>query len=299
MPVLRGWNSAYSRPVTATLMDGKALAARIREEVASEVAAFPRPIGLATVLVGDDPASDVYIRMKHKATVEVGIEARDLRLPEETSEAELLALVSELNADDAIDGILVQLPLPGQIDEGKVIRAVDPVKDVDGFHPFNAGLLLAGTPGHVPGTPLGVLALLDEYGVELVGAEAVVIGRSDIVGKPVALLLLHRHATVTICHSRTRDLAAEAARADVLVAAVGVPGIVRPEMVKPGAAVVDVGINRTEAGLVGDVDPAVSEQAGQLTPVPGGVGPMTIAMLLRSTVRAAKYRLGELAHPAA
>jgi methylenetetrahydrofolate dehydrogenase (NADP+) / methenyltetrahydrofolate cyclohydrolase len=280
-------------------MDGKALAARIREEVAREVAAFPRPIGLATVLVGDDPASDVYIRMKHKATVEVGIEARDLRLPEETSEAELLALVRELNADDAIDGILVQLPLPGQIDEGKVIRTVDPVKDVDGFHPVNAGLLLAGTPGHVPGTPLGVLALLDEYGVELKGAEAVVIGRSDIVGKPAALLLLHRHATVTICHSRTRDLAAEAARADVLVAAVGVPGIVKAEMVKPGAAVVDVGINRTESGLVGDVDPAVVERAGLLTPVPGGVGPMTIAMLLQSTVRAAKYRVGELAHPAA
>jgi methylenetetrahydrofolate dehydrogenase (NADP+) / methenyltetrahydrofolate cyclohydrolase len=195
-------------PVTATPMDGKALAARIREEAAREVEAFPRPIGLATVLVGDDPASDVYIRMKHKATVEVGIEARDLRLPTETTEDELLALVRELNSDDAIDGILVQLPLPEQIDEGRVIRAVDPVKDVDGFHPVNAGLLLTGTPGHVPGTPLGVLALLDEYGVELKGANAVVIGRSDIVGKPVALLLLHRHATVTICHSRTRDLAA-------------------------------------------------------------------------------------------
>jgi methylenetetrahydrofolate dehydrogenase (NADP+)/methenyltetrahydrofolate cyclohydrolase len=280
-------------------MDGKALAARIRAEVAREVEAFPRPIGLATVLVGDDPASDVYIRMKHKATVEVGIEARDLRLPADTTEEELLALVRELNADDAIDGILVQLPLPGQIDEGRVIRTVDPVKDVDGFHPVNAGLLLAGTPGHVPGTPLGVLALLDEYGVELQGAEAVVIGRSDIVGKPAALLLLHRHATVTICHSRTRDLAGAAARADVLVAAVGVPGIVTQAMVKPGAAVVDVGINRTEEGLVGDVDPAVAEAAGLLTPVPGGVGPMTIAMLLRSTVRAARYRLGELAHPAA
>ena len=190
-------------------MDGKALAARIRAEVAAEVAAFPRPIGLATVLVGDDPASDVYIRMKQKATLEVGIAGRDVRLPEETTEAELLDLVAELNADDAIDGILVQLPLPGQIDEGRVIRAVDPVKDVDGFHPVNAGLLLAGTPAHVPGTPLGVLALLDEYGVELEGANATVIGRSDIVGKPAALLLLHRHATVTICHSRTRDLAAE------------------------------------------------------------------------------------------
>jgi methylenetetrahydrofolate dehydrogenase (NADP+)/methenyltetrahydrofolate cyclohydrolase len=280
-------------------MDGKALAARIREEVAREVEAFPRPIGLATVLVGDDPASDVYIRMKHKATVEVGIEARDLRLPTETAQDDLLAFVRELNSDDAIDGILVQLPLPEQIDEGRVIRAVDPVKDVDGFHPVNAGLLLAGTPGHVPGTPLGVLALLDEYGVELKGANAVVIGRSDIVGKPVALLLLHRHATVTICHSRTRDLAAETARADVVVAAVGVPGIVTPEMVRRGAAVVDVGINRTENGLLGDVDPAVAERAGLLTPVPGGVGPMTIAMLLRSTIRAARYRLKELAHPAA
>ena len=283
--------------MAATLMDGKALAARIRAEVAAEVAAFPRAIGLATVLVGDDPASDVYIRMKHKATLEVGIEARDLRLPAETGEAELLDLVAELNADDGIDGILVQLPLPGQIDEGRVINAVDPVKDVDGFHPVNAGLLLAGNPAHVPGTPLGVLALLDEYEVELKGANAVVIGRSDIVGKPAALLLLHRHATVTICHSRTRDLAAEASRADVIVAAVGVPGVVTPAMVKPGAAVVDVGINRTEDGLVGDVDPAVAERAGLLTPVPGGVGPMTIAMLLQSTVRAARYRTGLLAHP--
>src|SRR5829696_8402183 len=288
---------AYSR-VVATWMDGKALAARFREEVAREVDAFSRPIGLATVLVGDDPASDVYIRMKHKATLEVGIEARDLRLPARTTEEELLALVTELNADEAIDGILVQLPLPEQIDEGRVIRAVDPVKDVDGFHPVNAGLLLAGTPGHVPGTPLGVLALLDEYGVELRAANAVVIGRSDIVGKPVALLLLHRHATVTICHSRTRDLAAHALRADVIVAAVGVPGLVRPELVKEGAAVIDVGITRTENGLVGDVDPAVAERAGLLTPVPGGVGPMTIAMLLRSTVRAARYRLKEVAHPA-
>ena len=282
----------------ATPMDGKALAARIRAEVAVAVAAFERPIGIATVLVGDDPASDVYIRMKHKATLEVGMEARDLRLPEKTAEDELLALVAELNADPAIDGILVQLPLPAHIDEGRVIRAVDPLKDVDGFHPVNAGLLLAGTPGHVPGTPLGVLELLDEYGVELQGANAVVVGRSDIVGKPVALLLLHRHATVTICHSRTRDLAAETSRADVLVAAVGVPGIVTTGMVKEGAAVVDVGINRTEAGLVGDVADDVAERAGLLTPVPGGVGPMTIAMLLRSTLRAARYRTGVLAHPA-
>ncbi|MDX6399038.1 MAG: methylenetetrahydrofolate dehydrogenase / methenyltetrahydrofolate cyclohydrolase [Gaiellaceae bacterium] len=285
--------------MAATLMDGKALAARIRAEVAREVAAFPRPIGLATVLVGDDPASDVYIRMKHKATIEVGIDARDIRLQDATSEQELLTLVGDLNADDAIDGILVQLPLPGQIDEGRIIRAVDPVKDVDGFHPVNAGLLVAGTPGHVPGTPLGVIELLDAYDVELQGANAVVIGRSDIVGKPVALLLLHRNATVTICHSRTRDLAAETCRADILVAAVGVPGVVQPEMVKEGAAVIDVGITRTEDGIRGDVAPEVAERAGLLTPVPGGVGPMTIAMLLRSTVRAARYRTGALAHPAA
>ena len=279
-------------------MDGKALAARIRADVAREVEEFGRSIGLATVLVGDDPASDVYIRAKHKATLEVGMEARDLRLPASTSEEELLGVVAELNADDGIDGILVQLPLPGGIDEGRAIRAVDPVKDVDGFHPVNAGLLLAGTPAHVPGTPLGILALLDEYEVELEGANAVVIGRSDIVGKPVALLLLHRHATVTVCHSRTRDFAAHAARADVIVAAVGVPGIVRPELVQEGAAVVDVGINRTAAGIVGDVDPGVAARAGLLTPVPGGVGPMTVAMLLRSTVRAARYRTGALAHPA-
>jgi methylenetetrahydrofolate dehydrogenase (NADP+) / methenyltetrahydrofolate cyclohydrolase len=285
--------------MAATLMDGKALGARIRAEVAREVKAFGRPIGLATVLVGDDPASDVYIRLKHKASLEVGIEARDLRLPATTTQEDLLSLVAELNADDAVDGILVQLPLPDGLDERRVINAIDPLKDVDGIHPVNAGLLLAGTPGHVPGTPLGVLELLDEYGVELEGANAVVIGRSDIVGKPVALLLLHRHATVMICHSRTRDLAAETARADVLVAAVGVRGIVQPGMVKEGAAVIDVGITRTDAGIVGDVAPEVAERAGFLTPVPGGVGPMTIALLLESTIRAARYRAGSLAHPGA
>ncbi|MBA2462052.1 MAG: bifunctional 5,10-methylenetetrahydrofolate dehydrogenase/5,10-methenyltetrahydrofolate cyclohydrolase [Actinobacteria bacterium] len=279
-------------------MDGKALAARIRAEVAGEVAALGR-LGLATILVGDDPASDVYIRAKHKASAEVGIEARDVRLLETTSEAELLRTVAELNADDGIDGILVQLPLPAGLDEAKVIRAVDPVKDVDGFHPLNAGQLYLGDPGHVGGTPLGVIALLEEYGVELQGAEAVVIGRSDIVGKPVAHLLLQRHATVTICHSRTRDLAAEVARADVLVAAVGVPGIVRPEMVKQGACVIDVGITRTEEGLRGDVAPEAAERAGLITPVPGGVGPMTVAMLLRNTVLAARFRRKELAFPGA
>ena len=273
----------------AVIMDGKSLAARIRTEVAAEVASFG-PVGLATVLVGDDPASDVYIRGKHKACAEVGIEARDIRLPADTPEADVLALLEELNADDAVDGLLVQLPLPAHIDEARVIRAVDPAKDVDGFHPVNAGELYLGHPLHVGGTPLGVMALLDEYDVPLVGAEAVVIGRSAIVGKPVAHLLLQRHATVTICHSRTRDLAAHVRRADIVVAAVGQPHIVTAEMVKAGAAVIDVGITRTDAGLVGDVDPAVGERAAFLTPVPGGVGPMTIAMLLRSTVRAARLR---------
>ncbi len=277
-------------------MDGKALAARVREALAPQVAELGE-IGLATVLVGDDSASDVYIRAKHKAAGEVGIEARDLRLPASTSEEELLRVVADLNADDGVDGILVQLPLPAGSDEARVIRAVDPAKDVDGFHPLNAGLLYLGRPTFVPGTALGVLELLDEYGVELEGAHAVVVGRSDIVGKPVSLLLLHRHATVTMCHSRTRELGAEIARADVVVAAVGVPGLVRADAVKEGACLIDVGITRTDAGLVGDIDPAAAERAALLTPVPGGVGPMTVAMLLRNTVRAARYRRGELAFP--
>jgi methylenetetrahydrofolate dehydrogenase (NADP+) / methenyltetrahydrofolate cyclohydrolase len=284
--------------MAATLMNGKALAARLRDEVKSEVAELGG-IGLATVLVGDDPASDVYIRAKHKASAEVGIDARDVRLPETASEAEVLETVQRLNADDDVDGLLVQLPLPGDIDEAKVIRAVDPIKDVDGFHPVNAGQLYLGEPGHVGGTPLGIVALLEEYDVPLQGANAVVLGRSDIVGKPVAHLLLQRHATVTICHSRTRDLAGEIARADVLVAAVGVAGIVQPEMVKEGACVVDVGITRTDDGLRGDVAPEAAERAGLLTPVPGGVGPMTVAMLLRNAVRAARFRRGELAFPGA
>jgi methylenetetrahydrofolate dehydrogenase (NADP+) / methenyltetrahydrofolate cyclohydrolase len=283
--------------MAATIMDGKALAARVRAEVAAEVAGLGA-IGLATVLVGEDPASDVYIRMKQKASEEVGIRGRDLRLVKTTTQAQLLDVVAGLNADDGVDGILVQLPLPEQIDEAAVIRTIDPVKDVDGFHPLNAGQLYLGRPTHVPATPTGVLALLDEYRVELQGAHAVVVGRSDIVGKPVALLLLQRHATVTICHSRTRDLAAEVERADVLVAAVGRPGVVTAAMVKEGATVVDVGINRTDGGIVGDVAPDAAERAGLITPVPGGVGPMTIAMLLRSTVLAARYSRGELAFPA-
>ena len=277
-------------------MDGKALAERIRGEVADEVAELGH-VGLATVLVGDDPASDVYIRMKHKAAIEAGIDARDLRLPADTPEDDVLALVAELNADDEIDGILVQLPLPGHIDETRVTYAVAPHKDVDGFHPVNAGNLYLGTPLHVPATPAGCMALLVEYGVDPVGSEAVVIGRSEIVGRPAAMLLLQAHATVTICHSRTKDLAAEVGRADIVVAAVGVPGIVTPGMVKPGAAVLDVGLTRTDEGIRGDVDPAVAEVAGLLTPMPGGTGPMTIALLLRSAIKAARYRRGVLAYP--
>jgi methylenetetrahydrofolate dehydrogenase (NADP+) / methenyltetrahydrofolate cyclohydrolase len=273
----------------ATLMDGKALADRIRAEVAEEVKQLGH-LGLSTVLVGDDPASDTYIRLKHKAATEVGIAARDYRLAEDTSEAELLELITQLNADDGVDGILVQLPLPPQIDEHQAIEAVDPAKDVDGFHPINAGKLLLGHEGLVAATPTGIMALLDEHNVQLEGADAVVVGRSNIVGKPVSILLLARHATVTICHSRTADLGARTRTADVLVVAVGQAGLVTPEMVKEEATVVDVGMNRTDEGLRGDVDPAVVEKAGLMTPVPGGVGPMTIASLLRNTVRAARLR---------
>jgi methylenetetrahydrofolate dehydrogenase (NADP+)/methenyltetrahydrofolate cyclohydrolase len=277
-------------------MDCKALAERIRGEVAREIAELGH-VGLATVLVGDDPASDVYIRLKQRAAVEAGIDARDIRLDASTSEDEVLALVHDLNEDDEVDGILVQLPLPSQIDETTVTYAVAPHKDVDGFHPVNAGNLYLGTPLHVPATPAGCMALLAEYGVDPKGKNAVVIGRSEIVGRPAAMLLLHAHATVTICHSRTVDLGAEVRRADIVVAAVGVPGIVTADMVKPGAAVVDVGLTRTEEGIRGDVDPAVAEVAGLLTPMPGGTGPMTIALLLESAVKAARYRRGLLAYP--
>jgi methylenetetrahydrofolate dehydrogenase (NADP+)/methenyltetrahydrofolate cyclohydrolase len=283
--------------MAATIMDGRALAERIRAEVAAEVKTLGGTFGLATVLVGDDPASDIYIRNKHKAAREAGIAAQDHRLPSETSEDEVLALIAGLNEDDAIDAILVQMPLPSGIDENRVIRAVEPIKDVDGFHPFNAGQLYLGEPTHVPATPLGILALLDEYGVKLEGAKAVVIGRSEIVGKPVAHLLLQENATVTVCHSRTPDLGVEARQADVLVVAAGRRGLVQAEDVKERATVVDVGINRTDDGIVGDVDPAAAERAAFITPVPGGVGPMTIAMLLRSTVRAALYRRNLLAFP--
>jgi len=280
----------------ATLMEGGPLAVRIRAEVAEEVRELGE-LGLATIQVGEDEASRIYLRRKHEAAAEAGIASHDHKLPAETSEAELLALIRDLNADESIDGILVQLPLPDHLDEARAISAVDPRKDVDGFHPQNAGRLYLGRPTLVPATPLGIMALLAEHRIHLEGARAVVVGRSDIVGKPVALLLLGANATVTICHSRTAELQRHTLDADVLVAAVGVPGIIAPDMVKQGAVVVDVGINRTEAGVVGDVDPDVAETAAFLTPVPGGVGPMTIAMLLRNTVRAARYRRGLLAFP--
>ncbi len=277
-------------------MQGAPLAARIRSEVAEEVRELGG-LGLVTVQVGEDPASTIYLRLKHEAAQEAGIASDDRKVPEDISEEDLLALVSELNADDDVDGILVQLPLPPKLDEERIIRAIDPVKDVDGLHPFNAGELYLGRPRLVPATPLGIMALFAEHRIHLEGAEAVVVGRSDIVGKPIAHLLLQANATVTICHSRTADLARYTLEADVLVAAVGSTEVVTADMVKQGAAVVDVGINRTENGIVGDVAPAAAEVAAFLTPVPGGVGPMTIAMLLQNTVKAARYRRGLLAFP--
>lgn len=282
--------------MAAKLMDGTALAAKVRARVQEEVAELGE-LGLATVLVGDDPASQIYIRLKHKAAEEVGIRPIDRRLPADTPEEDVLELVGELNEDDEVDGILVQTPLPGQIDEGRVMRALDPIKDVDGLHPFNAGQLFFGRQTLVGATPVGIIELLDEYRVPVEGARAVVVGRSLIVGRPVSMLLLHGNATVTICHSRTDDLAAHTRAADILVAAVGSPGLITADMVKPGAAVIDVGITRTEGGLRGDVDPEVAEVAAFMTPVPGGVGPMTIAALLGNTVRAARFRHGLLAFP--
>ena len=277
-------------------MDGTALAARLRGELKGDIAELGR-VGLATVLVGDDPASEIYIRLKHKAAEEVGIEPIDHRLPSTMAEDELVELVEELNENDEVDGILVQTPLPEQIDEARVMRAIDPMKDVDGLHPFSAGQLYLGRQTLVPATPLGVMHLLDEYRIPIAGQRAVVVGRSTLVGKPVALLLLQANATVTICHSRTEDLARHTLDADILVAAVGLPGVITADMVKQGATVVDVGITRTDAGVRGDVEGDVAEVAAFLTPVPGGVGPMTIAALLGNAVRAARYRRGKLAFP--
>ena len=280
----------------AAIIDGKAVAAEVRERVAAGVREFAdshdgRVPGLATVLVGEDPASQVYVGNKRKQTEEVGMRSIHHGLDDSTPEDELLELVAELNADDGVDGILVQLPLPDAIDQDAVVAAIDPGKDVDGLTAGSAGLLAQGRPGLVACTPQGVMELLRHAGVEVEGAEAVVVGRSILVGRPLANLLLNASATVTVCHSRTRDLGEVCRRADILVAAVGAPRMVRGDWVKPGAAVIDVGINRTDDGLVGDVDfEAAKEVAGAITPVPGGVGPMTIAMLLSNTLRAATAR---------
>ena len=288
--------------MTARIIDGKAAAAGVRARVADIAADFARRTGrqpgLATVLVGEDPASAVYVRSKGKATSEAGMASFSHKLPDTTSEAELLDLVDRLNRDDSVDGILVQLPLPPQVEASRVIAAIDPAKDVDGFHPINVGRLATGLEALVPCTPYGCLYLLKQELGSIAGKEAVVIGRSNIVGKPMALLLIGESATVTVAHSRTKDLPDVVRRADIVVAAVGRPEMVRGDWIKPGATVIDVGINRVPAEegksrLVGDVDFAgASQHAAAITPVPGGVGPMTIAMLLRNTVVAAHRRAG-------
>ena len=281
----------------ATIIDGKAVAARVREEVAREVAAFEaelgHPPGLATVLVGDDPASEVYVSNKQRASQEVGIQAFDQRLAADVTQEEVAAGIRALNDDEAVSGILLQLPVPEHLDGDALTALIDPGKDVDGLTPQSAGALAQGRPGLRPCTPSGVIELLDAYDIPLEGAEAVVVGRSLLVGRPLVFLLLERNATVTVCHSRTRNLPDVCARADVLVAAVGSPRLLGADAVKPGAAVIDVGVNRLEGGLAGDVDfDAAVERAGFITPVPGGVGPMTIALLLRNTLRAARMLEG-------
>ncbi len=290
--------------MSATIIDGRAIAARVRGEVALETRELServgRPPGLATVLVGDDPASAVYVGGKQRACAEVGIAAFDRRLPADAPFERVAALLEDLNADEAVSGVLLQLPVPAHLDGPALTGLIDPAKDVDGLTPVNAGLLTLGRPGLRPCTPLGVMELLASVDVELEGAEAVVVGRSNLFGKPIAQLLLAASATVTVCHSRTRDLGAVCARADVLIAAVGRPRLVGRDFVKPGAVVIDVGVNRltpeqagNASGLVGDVDfEAVSRVARAITPVPGGVGPMTIALLLRNTVQAARSQAG-------
>ena len=281
--------------MTARIIDGKAISAEVRERVRGEVADYERDSGrtpaLATVIVGEDPASHIYVASKHRACEEAGMRSVHHGLAADTTQAELLELIADLGADEGVDGILVQLPVPEGIDTDAVVAAIAPEKDVDGLTPTSAGLLASGSPGLVPCTPAGVIELLDHEGVDLEGAEAVVVGRSNLVGRPLCSLLLGRDATVTICHSRTRDLEAVCRRADVLVAAVGVPRLLGAGHVKPGAVVIDVGMNRTEDGLVGDVDfAAAAESAAAITPVPGGVGPMTIAMLMVNTLAAARAR---------
>jgi methylenetetrahydrofolate dehydrogenase (NADP+)/methenyltetrahydrofolate cyclohydrolase len=280
--------------MSARIIDGKAVAAEVRSRVRADVerlAAEGIKPGLATILVGDDPASEVYVRNKHKACAEVGIESFQHELPASTPEPELADLIGSLGADDAVSGILLQLPVPGHIDADAMIELIDPLKDVDGLTTTNAGRLVQGREGLVSCTPAGVMELLEHEDVELRGAEAVILGRSQLVGRPLASLLLARDATVTMCHSRTRELAEVCSRADVLIAAVGRAHLVTAEMVREGAVVIDVGINRTEDGLAGDVDfDAVVQKAAAITPVPGGVGPMTIAMLLVNTVKAAQMQ---------
>ncbi len=284
--------------MSAKIIDGKALALRLREDIAQEVSGLKektgiRP-GLAAVLVGDNPASAVYVRNKKIACEKAGLYPQEHLLPASTTQESLLALIHQLNADPQIHGILVQLPLPSHIESKAILQAVSPEKDADGFHPVNVGRLVEGNPVFVPCTPKGVIHMIDSTGLDIAGKRAVVIGRSNIVGKPVAMLLLHRHATVTICHSRTKDLPAVVHEADIVIAAIGKPLFVTPDMVKEGAVVIDVGINRLADGkLVGDVDfDRVKERAGWITPVPGGVGPMTIAMLLQNTLESAK-RFGQ------
>jgi methylenetetrahydrofolate dehydrogenase (NADP+) / methenyltetrahydrofolate cyclohydrolase len=281
--------------MAAELIDGRAVAQAVRTDVRADVEAWVAqghaPPGLATVLVGDDPASAVYIAGKQKASAEVGIRGFDHRLPQDASHDEVEALLADLNADPEVSGILLQLPTPPQVDGPGLTERIDPLKDVDGLTPISVGRLVKGRPGLRPATPMGIMELLRRYDVELEGAEAVVVGRSDLVGRPVASLLLAANATVTTCHSRTRDLAAVCRRADVLVAAVGRAGLVRGDWIREGAVVIDVGTNRTDAGLVGDVDhEGAAERARLITPVPGGVGPMTIAMLLRNTLEAARLQ---------
>jgi methylenetetrahydrofolate dehydrogenase (NADP+)/methenyltetrahydrofolate cyclohydrolase len=283
--------------MSARIIDGRGVAASVRAEVARDVKAFTertgRAPGLATILVGDDPASNIYVTNKRKASAEVGIADHHQQLAATASQDEVAGAIEAANADPAVSGILLQLPVPEGLDGAALTATIAPEKDVDGLTPISAGRLVLGTGGLRPCTPLGVIELLDRYDVALEGAEAVVVGRSDLVGKPVALLLLHRNATVTICHSRTRDLPAVCSRADILVAALGRPELIGAEYIKPGAAVIDVGINRTDGGLKGDVDFAAAvERASVVTPVPGGVGPMTIAMLLRNTLLAAELQTG-------
>ena len=281
----------------AQIIDGKAISAKVKAEVREEADALKAkgiPIGLAVVIVGNNPASRVYVNNKKKACAEVGFESCEYALPEETTQEELLALVDKLNNDDKVNGILVQLPLPSQIDEKAVINAIRPEKDVDAFHPVNVGKIMIGDFAFLPCTPAGVMELIKSTGVDISGRECVVIGRSNIVGKPMAMLLLHKNGTVTICHSKTKNLSEVCRRADILVAAVGRANFVTADMIKEGAVVIDVGMNRLENGkLCGDVNYAECfEKAGYITPVPGGVGPMTIAMLMRNTLTSAKIRAG-------